>query len=156
MSPYIDTGVPHVIRFYTQHVNVFMDCSSLCKNAKVQCTKSEIIKLSPYRKSRRMCTGFCRPCCVQLTEHLRKENSSLFYLTSTLMCVLIHTTHWKVTSIPLCLILHCQVCHYIARIHTFLSPPVHIARWALMHRFLSVRPSVCHTFKNSYLRKCYR
>ena len=27
---------------------------------------------------------------------------------------------------------------------TFLSPPVHIAWWAHMHRFLSVRPSVCH------------
>ncbi len=26
---------------------------------------------------------------------------------------------------------------------SFLSPPVHIARWAHMHRFLSVCPSVC-------------
>ena len=26
----------------------------------------------------------------------------------------------------------------------FLSPPVHVARWAHMHRCLSVRPSVCH------------
>ncbi len=38
---------------------------------------------------------------------------------------------------------HCQ-CQV-----AFLSPPVHIARWAHMHRFMSV----CHTFKNSYLRK---
>ncbi len=33
-------------------------------------------------------------------------------------------------------------------VHIALSPPVHIAQWALMHRFLSVRPSVrpsvCH------------
>ena len=28
------------------------------------------------------------------------------------------------------------------KIQEFLSPPVHIARWAHMHRFLSVRPSV--------------
>ncbi len=44
--------------------------------------------------------------------------------------------------------------------NSFLSPPEHIARWAHMHRFLSVclsvRLSVCHTFKNSYLRKYYR
>ena len=33
---------------------------------------------------------------------------------------------------------------------TFLSPPVHIAWWAHMQRFLSVRPSLDN---NSYLRK---
>ena len=29
----------------------------------------------------------------------------------------------------------------------FLSPPVHIAQWAHMGRFLSLRPSVCHMIK---------
>ncbi len=41
-----------------------------------------------------------------------------------------------------------------------MSPPVHIARWALMHHFLSVRLSVCLSVclsldNNSYLRKYY-
>ncbi len=34
----------------------------------------------------------------------------------------------------------------------YLSPPVHVARWALMHRFLSVCPSLDN---NSYLGKYY-
>ncbi len=47
----------------------------------------------------------------------------------------------------------------------FLSPPVHFARWAHMHRFLSVRLSVrlsvwtrpkIRLEKNSYLKKYYR
>ncbi len=31
----------------------------------------------------------------------------------------------------------------IDKLSYFLSPPVHNALWAHMHRFLSVRPSVC-------------
>ena len=38
----------------------------------------------------------------------------------------------------------------------FWSPPVHIARWALMHRFLSVCPSVNFSLdNNSYLKKYF-
>ncbi len=37
-----------------------------------------------------------------------------------------------------------KVCCNHTNVTCFLSKPVHIARWAHMHRFLSIRLSVCH------------
>ncbi len=61
-----------------------------------------------------------------------------------------------ISAKPGCTVYHTLKCSKILRVSNlplfcpihFLSPPVHIARWAHMHRFLSVclsvRLSVCH------------
>ncbi len=96
-----------------------------------------------------------KPCCgLKKTQY--------FYWSSLpalcqVICIFLKYRHTKMNISPWISkistkFLSISVQEWIAYSFSFLSPPLHIARWAHMHHFLSV----CHTFKNSYLRNYYR
>ncbi len=95
-------------------------CSSQHRSKQIQ--TSPLIHTSIECSSLSICTNICALC-------------NLFINIFNCNVILMYETPGDPTP---CLILMfaCSPC-------SFLSPPVHIARWARMHRFLSVCLSVC-------------